>query len=261
MGAFSSAPTIPKGKLIEITNNSLDGDMQFQDGLATTIEQKSCGLISENFPLEKRRHIQRFKLEPDGRKSVIVSYTTENEREVIDKLNELGLNSNIFRVKLPMWCPRNHKQKDQAKEYWPMNNLIDQALTIPEKFEDHKQILSRVYTNKSVIIVKPGTDKILYETKCDCLDCQGHFEHNIIDALGKVSQWSIKNDSYLCTGLDIYCYYEPCCMCTMGMVHSRVGRLFFIQPNPKYGGVMSQASINQCPMVNHRFRAYRMLFD
>ena len=261
MGPFASSPTIPPGKLIEVTNNAMDEEMLFEEGLATTINPQKGGIINENFPLEKRRHIQRFKLDQDGMKSVIVSYTTENEEEVRQKLINCGLEPILFRVKLPMRCPRNAEQKEQASQFWPMNNIIAQNLTIPEKFEDHKQILSKVYTSKSIIIVKPGSQEILAEEKCDCDNCEGHFEHKVLEALGKVSQWAIQNDSYLCTGLDVYCYYEPCCMCTMAMVHSRVGRLFFIHPNPKYGGVMSQAFINQCPRINHRFRAFRMMFE
>ena len=261
MGPFASSPAIPKAKLIEITNNDMDKEMLFEEGLATTIDPRNGGKINELFPLEKRRHIQRFKPEEDGRKSVIVSYTIENENEVLEKLQSAGLEATVFHVKLPMWCPRNQQQKDQAHEFWPMNNIIAQTLAVPENYEDHKQILSRVYANKSIIIVKPGSDEILAEETCDCLDCEGNFEHKVIKALGKVSQWSIQNDSYLCNGLDVYCYTEPCCMCTMAMVHSRVGRLFFIQPNPQYGGIMSQAHINQCPRINHRFRAFRMLFE
>ena len=261
MGPFASTPTIPPAKLVEITNDAMDEEMIFGEGLATTIEAKNGNIINELFPLERRRHIQRFKSEPDGRKSVIVSYTTENEEEVIEKLNSASLEPIIFHVKLPLWCPRNYEQRDQAAQFWPMNNIIAQNLSVPEKYEDHKQMLSRVYKNKSIIIIKPGSDEILAEEQCDCLDCEGHFEHKVIEALAKVSQWSITHDSYLCTGLDVYCYYEPCCMCTMAMVHSRVGRLFFIHPNPKYGGVMSQAFINQCPRINHRFRAFRMLFE
>lgn len=261
MGPIVSAPTIPPATLKEITTDSMDGEMLFEEGIATTIEPKNGGLINQNFPLEKRRHIQRFRADPDGRKSVIISYTTENEEEVVQKLKDLELSTEIFTVKLPMWCPRNVEQKNQASQYWPMNNIIAQTLLQPEKYEDHMQFLSRVYTDKSIIIVKPGTDQIISQAKCDCEDCDGNFEHKVLDALGDASKWAIENNSYLCTGLDVYCYNEPCCMCTMAMVHSRVGRLFFIKQNKKFGGVMSQAKINQCPRINHRFRAFKMEFE
>ena len=260
MGIPLSAPAIPEADLIEITNDDMDGEMLFEEGLATTINPKNANLINQNFPLEKRRHIQRFQLLEDGSKSVIVSYTTENAEEVKEKLSEIGLSPEIFTVKLPMWCPRNMEQKNQASEFWPMNNIIAQNLSKPEKFEDHKQFLSKVYNEKSFLVVQPETGKIIASEKCNCDDCDGNIDHLCLKALGDASKWAIENNSYLCTGLDVYCYYEPCCMCTMAMVHSRVGRLFFIKPNQKFGGVLSQASINQCPRINHRFRSFRMVF-
>ena len=141
-----------------------------------------------------------------------------------------------------------------------MNNLIDQSLPEKVNIDEHIKYLEKCYNEKCIIIAKPDTPLVVAKAKSDCDNCECCFEHGVIDAVGEASRWAIQNDSYLCTNLDVYCYYEPCCMCTMAMVHSRVGRLFFIEPNPKYGGVMNQAHINQSPKINHRFRAFRMVF-
>lgn len=259
MGIGGSAPTLPPATLKEITSNAMDGEMLFEDGIATTIDPKNANIINQNFQIERRRHIQRFKLEEDGRKSVVLSYSKDEAEYVKNKLQELGLSTDIFFIKLPCWCPRNIEQKNQAHQFWPMNNVIDQALPEKVNYEDHQMYLAQVYNEKCILIAKPDTTLVVAKAKSDCLDCDCCFEHGVIDAVAQASQWAIQNDSYLCTNLDVYCYYEPCCMCTMAMVHSRVGRLFFIEPNPKYGGVMSQAHINLSPKINHRFRAFRMI--
>jgi hypothetical protein len=35
------------------------------------------------------------------------------------------------------------------------------------------------------------------------------------------------NVTYLCTGYDVYLSKEPCLMCAMSLIHSRIRRLFY----------------------------------
>ena len=43
--------------------------------------------------------------------------------------------------------------------------------------------------------------------------------------------------AYLLTGYDVYLTREPCIMCSMALVHSRVSRVFFTEPSPQKGGL------------------------
>ncbi|KAJ1994242.1 tRNA-specific adenosine deaminase subunit tad3 [Coemansia spiralis] len=60
---------------------------------------------------------------------------------------------------------------------------------------------------------------------------------------------------YLCGGLDVFSSKEPCVMCCMALVHSRIGRLFFIDPSES-GGI-SYYSINSRKALNHNFTAFQ----
>ncbi|KAJ1666506.1 tRNA-specific adenosine deaminase subunit tad3 [Coemansia sp. RSA 1813] len=60
---------------------------------------------------------------------------------------------------------------------------------------------------------------------------------------------------YLCEELDVFASREPCTMCCMALVHSRIGRLFFIEP--RKGGGISYHSMHSLKALNHHFTAFQ----
>ncbi|CBH18596.1 deaminase, putative [Trypanosoma brucei gambiense DAL972] len=63
--------------------------------------------------------------------------------------------------------------------------------------------------------------------------------------------------SYLANGMDMFVSHEPCVMCSMALVHSRVRRVFYCFPNPVHGGLGSTVSIHAIQELNHHFRVFR----
>ena len=58
---------------------------------------------------------------------------------------------------------------------------------------------------------------------------------------------------YLLTGLTLFTTHEPCIMCAMALLHSRVKEVFYAVPMEKTGGCGSVACVPKLPNVNHRY--------
>lgn len=56
---------------------------------------------------------------------------------------------------------------------------------------------------------------------------------------------------YLCLNFDVYTTHEPCSMCSMALIHSRIKRCIFIQPMKKTGSLKAESGDGYC-MHNNR---------
>ncbi|KTW30964.1 uncharacterized protein T551_01516 [Pneumocystis jirovecii RU7] len=67
---------------------------------------------------------------------------------------------------------------------------------------------------------------------------------------------SIENASYLCKDLIVITTHEPCVMCCMALVHSRIFRTFYSIAMPKTGGLESNYHIHGRNELNHKYQAF-----
>lgn len=69
-----------------------------------------------------------------------------------------------------------------------------------------------------------------------------------------------KYGPYLCTGYDFYIINEPCLMCSMAMVHSRVRRIFFHRNNVDNGalGGGNKLKLHSVKELNHHYQVFRV---
>lgn len=62
--------------------------------------------------------------------------------------------------------------------------------------------------------------------------------------------------AYICTGYDLYVTREPCVMCAMALVHSRIGRVFYGAVSSD-GALGTKFKIHSQKDLNHRFEVYK----
>ena len=75
----------------------------------------------------------------------------------------------------------------------------------------------------------------------------------------KRSEGAPPTEAYLCTGMDVYMTDEPCVMCAMALLHSRVRRAVYRRRDSEMGGLGSVESVHALSSTNHRFRAWRVV--
>jgi len=75
---------------------------------------------------------------------------------------------------------------------------------------------------------------------------------------------------YLCTNYDVFTSVEPCIMCSMALLHSRIKRVFFIAncsrnlvENLDFQGCPNDGALNRLklhvsPLVNHTFEVWQI---
>jgi tRNA-specific adenosine deaminase 3 len=64
--------------------------------------------------------------------------------------------------------------------------------------------------------------------------------------------------NYLLTSRTLFTTHEPCIMCSMALLHSRVKEIFYIYPMEKTGGCGGGVTVPAGKGVNHRFGIWRM---
>mmetsp|Transcript_243 Transcript_243/g.307 ORF Transcript_243/g.307 Transcript_243/m.307 type:complete len:408 (+) Transcript_243:210-1433(+) len=153
--------------------------------------------------------------------------------EIHIKRNELAKNSQIGAIIVD---PKTNNVISRSQDEW--NEKLNESGGSKEKY-----LLLENVLNTPVLMAIQGVSRKERE------GATGH---------GMDSD-KFKGGQYLCTGYDAYLTREPSIFEAMALVHSRVRRVIFGNPNVHDGGLGgSEISVHSLPGTNHRFRAFRV---
>uniref|UniRef100_A0A8C2DYW6 Adenosine deaminase tRNA specific 3 n=1 Tax=Cyprinus carpio TaxID=7962 RepID=A0A8C2DYW6_CYPCA len=193
-----------------------------------------------------------------------------------------------FLVKIPANPPLTRPQFEKASKHWPTSFYEDKQVTsalrgqftADQKAKVQEYMTAAVEAGESggemgmdavgAVIVDPESEQIVavgHDCKCGshplhhavmvCIDLMacgqggGAYNYEKYPAC-RVSK---TGQPYICTGYDLYVTGEPCVMCAMALVHTRIKRVFYGAPSTD-GAFGTKFKIHLQKDLNHHFEVY-----
>lgn len=268
---------------------------------AIQVEPKECSKIVKQLAVElplseELSHLKRVR-NPQKMKSV--KQTTKRPKLLLQVL--LGLEQSpsliqkygpVEEVTIPGRPPKSNEEWKEMNQIWPTSFLPlnteehkEEILALqPDEIQQMNDIMKREVWNaekKVVVVVNPSNGSVVscsdqeeaLQASVDTAIYNNPLATPIIFALQGVSRQErhasttlsseeFTKGQYLCTGYDLYTYYQPTVFEAMATLHHRVRRVIYIEDHgnlPK-GSVLtrgfSKKFIHSLPGTNHRFRVF-----
>jgi tRNA-specific adenosine deaminase 3 len=203
--------------------------------------------------------------------------------------------TDLSKIELPESKIITRKQYEIAANYWPVTFRENQYLEslLNDKWNDlttnreleyhdyHSRLvlkLSNHNSNKSAALIVDPKNQAIVSSGIDRRD-EHPLWHSVIQSINNSSLRDHSNDpilklgltslkfreqdseSYLCTGYYAYLTHEPCGMCAMALVHSRISKVFYLNET-KHGFLCTKCKLHCINDLNHRFEVFKAIdFD
>lgn len=141
----------------------------------------------------------------------------------------------------------------------------------------------------ATIVVNPSTDTIV-SSSCDKRNASCPLDHSVMRALRMAADKELdkrrardldkstednsdntnhdntkedNTETYLCLDMHVYTSHEPCVMCAMALVHSRIARLVYVESSPETGAIEPTSgaglSVHWNRLLNWTYQAWKWL--
>lgn len=199
----------------------------------------------------------------------------------------LGLSRELISIEIPSRPPLTRQEFSKARAFWPchfhedkrLESVLNRTLkdvwgdlcmeihcqnmveTLDLKVRSKAKVAAIAFdpiTTRRVAMAFDRENKSLRHAAMNLIDSVAHSHGGGAWPLVLQVQPDENEKCYLLTGYDVYLTQEPCLMCSMALVHSRVSRVFFMEPSPQKGGLYSLCRLQNVRSLNHAFEVFQI---
>lgn len=279
---------IIEDKLLQVKNHGFFNDLALINTwsikIPPSLSKKVVNLVRE-FGLKdiSLTHIKR--IQKTGEKLVVIICSEEylKKEELIKELNKNEIDFKDLRIQqIPKHCPSTKELAIKwSSDHWPLlwkGNPNDQILNevkinINEIKNNLKLISTKVRSIETLPICSMIFDPISNEVINVSID-ERHLHplnHSIMRCIQNVAIYEQtrrktckkEEQHYLCENYHVYTTHEPCTMCSMALIHSRISRLIYLKQMDKTGALNPKSNegyvIQNHKLLNSSFEVWEWL--
>ncbi|KAJ7600982.1 hypothetical protein C8J56DRAFT_23032 [Mycena floridula] len=174
--------------------------------------------------------------------------------------NSLALKSTLWPT---MYTPRRKGEPEpwsRGKVNWAWQSVRTLVEAASKSLHDGELPIV-AYVPPSYEDEESQVDAIAFDTRTSTSNPLRHAVLNLVRQIADLHSSSLAPDSddvvngrgYLLTSRTIFLTHEPCIMCSMALLHSRVKEVIYLVPMPETGGCGGATCLPFLQGVNHRF--------
>ncbi|KAI5963341.1 TAD3 [Candida pseudojiufengensis] len=232
---------------------------------------------------QELKHLKRFtKINDDTIRGIICLQNRNDQNETILKHVRDLKPERIEIIEVPKYPAFSKEASLRWSSIWPMlwkGNPNHQFLNeVKYDMSQEKKMLSellkQLVNNESrqvsaTIMARSINNELVIQASATSGLHSSPSEHSIMKVIESIAESEISSrrakvqskaqNGYLCTGMIVYTTHEPCVMCSMALIHSRIERLTYLKPIKKSGGIESSYYLGDMDGLNWKFPIWRWL--